>query len=347
MRPPFYKQSYSKFYFSPSDKKGMVALTIVILFLLAFIVGLKCCSSGSQPSAAQLQADSIEIAQFIAEMDSLRQLEKARYETDESDSPSQQHQKHTAPERFAFDPNLADSATFARLGLPAWMIRNIIKYRSKGGFFDEKDDFSRIYGLKQEEFLSLRPYIQIQSKQSYTHQAQTMQTREAWQNQTLQTQTSPADSLSRQQLYLPADSSLLIKQEKYPPGTLVDLNRADTTELKKIPGIGSTIARMMVAYREQLGGYYQLEQLKEIRIRHQLLTDWLTIDTTCIKRIMVNRAGFRKLERHPYISAYQAKAFLDYHHRHGNIPHLKVFALDPNFNEEDFERLSHYLSFEP
>ena len=45
-------------------------------------------------------------------------------------------------------------------------------------------------------------------------------------------------------------SSLLIdtlpryeRVEKYEPGTLVDLNKADTAELKKIPGIGSGIAR--------------------------------------------------------------------------------------------------------
>lgn len=42
---------------------------------------------------------------------------------------------------------------------------------------------------------------------------------------------------------------------KYPEGTLVDLSEADTTELKKIPGIGSGIARMIVAYRKRLGGF--------------------------------------------------------------------------------------------
>ena len=45
---------------------------------------------------------------------------------------------------------------------------------------------------------------------------------------------------------------------------MLDLNRADTAELKKIPGIGSGIARLIVNYRQRLGGFYQIEQLQEI-----------------------------------------------------------------------------------
>ena len=57
---------------------------------------------------------------------------------------------------------------------------------------------------------------------------------------------------------------------KYPEGTLIDLNRADTTELKKIPGIGIGIARAIVAYRNQLGGFYDVGQLQELK--------WITSD---------------------------------------------------------------------
>ena len=38
------------------------------------------------------------------------------------------------------------------------------------------------------------------------------------------------------------------RSEKYAPGTLVELNSADTTILKKVPGIGSTFARRIIKY---------------------------------------------------------------------------------------------------
>lgn len=43
-----------------------------------------------------------------------------------------------------------------------------------------------------------------------------------------------------------------VKVFKYPEGTQIDLNSADTIELKKIPGIGSGIAGSIVRYRERL-----------------------------------------------------------------------------------------------
>ena len=65
---------------------------------------------------------------------------------------------------------------------------------------------------------------------------------------------------------------------KYPEGTLVDLNEADTTELKKIPGIGSGIARMIVAYRKRLGGFYDMVQLKEVNYVDEDMLRWFKLE---------------------------------------------------------------------
>ena len=58
--------------------------------------------------------------------------------------------------------------------------------------------------------------------------------------------------------------TLYTRTEKYAPGTLVELNTADTTILKKVPGIGSTFARRIMKYRELLGGFYDVSQLAEV-----------------------------------------------------------------------------------
>ena len=39
-----------------------------------------------------------------------------------------------------FDPNITDSVGFLDLGLPAWMAKNILKYRNKGGKFRRAED---------------------------------------------------------------------------------------------------------------------------------------------------------------------------------------------------------------
>ena len=136
------------------------------------------------------------------------------------------------------------------------------------------------------------------------------------------------------------------KVEKYEPGTIVDLNKADTTELKKIPGIGSAIARMIVTYRNQLGGFFEVEQLREINLDASQLFAWFSIDETDIRKLAVNKSGVDLLRRHPYINFYQAKVIVEYRRKHGDLTSLKPLVLYEEFSEADLERISHYLSFD-
>ena len=136
------------------------------------------------------------------------------------------------------------------------------------------------------------------------------------------------------------------KTEKYQPGTVVDLNKADTTELKKIPGIGTVIANMIVNYRNQLGGYYEVEQLREINLDADQLMSWFSIDEADIRKIPVNRANVDRLRRHPYINFYQAKALVEHRRKHGDLTSLKPFVLSEEFTEAELEKINHYLSFD-
>ena len=51
---------------------------------------------------------------------------------------------------------------------------------------------------------------------------------------------------------------------KLHPGQTIELNRADTTALKRIPGIGSYYARKIVQHRDKLGGFVSIAQLEEL-----------------------------------------------------------------------------------
>ena len=50
--------------------------------------------------------------------------------------------KFTRGERFAFDPNTISADSLQRLGFSAKQAQSILKYRSKGGKFRYKEDFS-------------------------------------------------------------------------------------------------------------------------------------------------------------------------------------------------------------
>ncbi len=140
------------------------------------------------------------------------------------------------------------------------------------------------------------------------------------------------------------------RSEKYPEGTVICLNSADTTELKKIPGIGSSYAKRIAGYRNLLGGYYHLEQLQEVYGMYVELYEgiipYLHIDTTLLQQISVNSVSLDKLKAHPYIDFYQAKAIIEFRKKRGKINHIEELSLLEEFTEEDWERIAPYLHFE-
>ena len=123
---------------------------------------------------------------------------------------------------------------------------------------------------------------------------------------------------------------------KYPPGTIIDLNQADTTELKKIPGIGSRL----------LGGFYQIEQLGEIRLKAEKLRSWFSVDAGKIHRININKASVERMMHHPYISYYQAKVIAEYRKKKGKVRDLKQLMLYEEFTPADFERMAPYVCYD-
>ena len=219
-----------------------------------------------------------------------------------------------------FDPNLADSIELSRLGLSSYVIRNILKYREKGGHFTSAESLSRIYGLTEEKWLELKPYVRI-SRQEHKRKG----------------------TLNRRKENIRIDS---LRGMKYPEGTLIDVNVADTSELKKIPGIGSGIAKAIVAYRNRLGGFYDLKQLREISYVTSDLCKWFKLENVAVQKININDVSLEELRKHPYLNFYQARIIVDFRRKKGPIKSLSQLALYEEFTEKDLERLSFYLSFD-
>lgn len=84
------------------------------------------------------------------------------------------------------------------------------------------------------------------------------------------------------------------------------MNTADTTLLKRIPGIGSGIAKRIVAYRNRLGGFYRVEQLREIEYVTPEMNEWFEVSSTdSLVKIPVNKASLERLRNHPYMNFYK------------------------------------------
>lgn len=299
------------FYFTKTERQGIIVLVVLIIGVLAAPHLFSVLSKDTEDTTpAEKEKFEQEYSQFIS---SIKETQKRGVYS--KGIPLEYQRQNIV--LTAFDPNTADSLTFLSLGLPSWMAKNILSYRRKKGKFKQPEDFRKIYGLREEQYQTLRPYIQIATI----------------------TQVDTMRLITAQEIR----KDTLIK---YQPGTLINLNEADTTELKKIPGIGSGIARMIVSYRRKLGAFYQIEQLKEINLKAEKLRPWFVVDARLIHRMNLNTASIERLMHHPYINYYQAKVIVEYRKKKGKISSLKQLSLYEEFTPLDMERITPYVCYE-
>ena len=308
-------------YFSRTERRGILVLCLLILLASAGARLYRHYREKAALTAAEGQAEQARMQQEYTDfLASVQEKEKAR-QARRRPQDSGHSYREPALTPFPFDPNTADSLDLRRLGLPGWMARNIVRYRNRGGRFRRPEDFRKIYGLTDEQYAALASCIRIAPQDTARPAVPRLYTTQA-------------------------ERDTLARPYKYPAGTVIELNRADTTELKKIPGIGSGIARLITGYRQRLGGYHSLEQLREIDLDPEPLRPWLRIDTTAIRRLNLNRVSVDRLRRHPYFDFYQAKAIVERRKKHGPLRSMKAFALYEEFTEADFERQRPYVCFE-
>lgn len=291
------------FYIRKSDRKAI--LFVLCIMIVAF--GVIMFTDSRMDSTPQYAADT---------------LQQQRFYNDNGYERGRQYYnaEGTVAERFPFDPNTADSTQLLRLGLRPWQVRNIYKYRARGGVYRKKEDFARLYGLSVKEYRELEPYIRISSDY-----------------------VTPASSLVGEEE--PHERDTLKYPIKVEVPSSIELNTCDTMQLRKVPGIGEAFARRILSYGQRLGGYVSPEQLREIEDFPESAIPYFVVKKPQTRKINLNKLTLNQLQRHPYINFYQAKAITEYRRLRGPLQSLDDLKLHKDFTPEAIRRLEPYVEF--
>jgi len=217
---------------------------------------------------------------------------------------------YTVGDLFEFDPNNLPESGWRKLGLNEKTSKTITNYTGKGGKFRSAEDLQKIWGMPEGFFERVRPYVRIEI----------------------------SDPKPERKEYVKTAGKTIS----------IDINNSDTSQWIELPGIGSKLASRIINFREKLGGFYSVEQVKETfglqDSVFQKIKPFLQIRGD-VKKININTATKDQLKTHPYIKWNLANAIVEYRNQHGNFQSINELKKVSLITEEVAVKLQSYLEF--
>lgn len=154
--------------------------------------------------------------------------------------------------------------------------------------------------------------------------------------------------------YFVLEPFIRIKKKRKPNAIIlksVNLNTVDSSLLVSNLGFSPELAKRTIAYRNLLGGFSNVAQIKEVYgitdSTYSRIRNYLKVDQELINRIDINNVEFKELLSHPYFDFNLTKAIITARNKTGSFDDLEQLKLIDSINDSVFSKVSYYLYIRP
>ncbi len=206
-----------------------------------------------------------------------------------------------------FDPNLISHHELQLMGFPNKIINGLINFRKSGFVYKKPEDLLKLYAMDEKTYAKIQPFLIFNQA---AHSSKTIHR----------------------------------KPEKvYQP---IDINIATEAQLIELPGIGKYYAHIILNWRNKLGGFSCIDQIKATYNLPDSIFNKISgfiRFSTPPTQINVNTSDAHTLAKHFYIKAKEAQIIVNYRNNHGAYLQVADLIKTGAFTKEWLDKVSPYL----
>ncbi|KYG80262.1 ComEA family DNA-binding protein [Roseivirga echinicomitans] len=231
----------------------------------------------------------------------------------------------------SFDPNIASTKELMGVGLDERLASRVGNYINAGGSFKVKSDLKRIYGFPDSLYQVLEQYIQLPNE------------------------LPQRNNRGRASFEMPSNKENLYEEVEVsaslPEFFILDINEADSTAFQKLRGIGPTYSSRIVKFRQLLGGFNSIAQIREVfgvsdSLYESIASQLRVNEVFRPVQININLATFKEINAHPYISYEQTKEIMNAKSKYGKFKSPADLNRVSSFDSIQIVKLTPYLQFQ-
>jgi len=240
------------------------------------------------------------LAYFFVDFSSFSKVspEKEKWLSLQSQIDSMKQDKlNYVPKIYPFNPNFITDYKGYKLGMSVPEIDRLLAFRKENKYVNSPKEFQAVTKVSDSLLNAISPYFKFPD----------------WVNKKKEFKN-----------YKNYPNTAFAKKEKI---VIIDINRASQEELIKIYGIGEAISLRILKFKESLGGFVSMEQMKDVwglspEVIENLNSHFKVLTLPNVKKIDINNASIKELSQFPYFNYQLAKQIVTFRSMNGDIKNI-------------------------
>lgn len=265
----------------------------------------------------------LQLVYFFVDFNSVYKIspEKEKWLSLQSQIDSmKQDRLQYVPKIYPFNPNFITDYKGYKLGMSVPEIDRLLAFRKENKYVNSPKEFQSITKVSDSLLNAISPYFKFPD----------------WVNNKKEFKE-----------YKKYPNSTYAKNEKI---VIIDINKASKEDLIKIYGIGEAISLRILKFKESLGGFVSMEQMKDVwglseEVIGNLNSHFKVLTLPNVKKVDINNASIKELSQFPYFNYQLAKQIVTFRSMNGDIKNIEDLTKIKGLSIEKAKIIALYLDF--